>query len=220
MKTYKNKSIVSGLSVDEILNMDYKKLNKLNKSDMQKITGRLVSAGNKRLRRFIESEDISPAVRHILSAGQKGYDAKNKKKADFQKDYEKTKFSTKNKSLQELKEEFKRIKNFMQNETGTRKGWEDVKDRTIDTLEKHGIYIDKKDFNKFWEVYEKFSELDPSVENYAFKYEVLEEIKERLNEYGSIDELAISLSENLSKTYEKNREEVSDIEYGGMFKME
>ena len=219
MKTYKNKSIVSGLSVDEILNMDYKKINKLSKTDMQKITGRLVSAGNKRLRRFIESEDISPATRKILSAGKQGYDAKNKTKEELKEDYENTRFSTKNKSLQELKEEFKRIKNFMQNETGTRKGWEDVKDRTLDTLKEHGIDIDKKDFNKFWEVYEKLSELDPSVENYAFKYEVLEEIKERLNEFGSIDELAINLNSDLSKIYEKNREEVSDIEYGGMFKM-
>ena len=63
-RTYKQPSIVSGMTIQDILNMDNKTFNSLNTSDMRKVVGRLVSAGNKRLRSF-ERAGESLSLIHI-----------------------------------------------------------------------------------------------------------------------------------------------------------
>lgn len=55
---------VSGLSIKDILNMDYDDIRKLSESDLSRITSRLVSSANKRIKRLSQS-DIgleSPAI--------------------------------------------------------------------------------------------------------------------------------------------------------------
>ena len=54
-RVYKQPSLVSGKSVQDILNMDNATFNKLTASEMRKVVGRLVSAGNKRLRHVAKS---------------------------------------------------------------------------------------------------------------------------------------------------------------------
>ena len=184
VRKYKQPSIVSGMSVQDILNMDINTFNKLNKSDLRKVVGRLVSAGNKRLRSFERAGESSPATRHVAKSGGM--------------------FSTKGKDLNALRAEYTRAKNFMQSKTGTRKGWNQVKKETISGLKKHGVEMTDSQFNDVWEAYEDLKELSPEVANRGLKYSVLKDVADMVTDTDkSADEIAMALNENLSKIYEE-----------------
>ena len=183
-RTYKQPSIVSGMSVQDILNMDINTFNKLNTSDLRKVVGRLVSAGNKRLRSFERAGESSPATRHVAKSGGA--------------------FSTKGKDLNALRAEYTRAKNFLQAKTGTRKGWEQVKKETIAGLKKQGVEMTEQQFNDVWKAYEDLKELSPEVANRGLKYSVLKDVADMVTDTDkSADEIATALHENLSQIYEK-----------------
>lgn len=201
-RTYKQPSIVSGMTVQDILNMDNKTFNSLNTSDMRKVVGRLVSAGNKRLRSFERAGESSPATRHVAKSGGA--------------------FSTKGKDLNALRAEYTRAKNFLQAKTGTRKGWKQVKKETIAGLKKQGVEMTEQQFNDVWKAYEDLKELSPEVANRGLKYSVLKDVADMVTDTNkSADEIATALHENLSFIYE----EQAGLEHGvdgvsGFFEIE
>ena len=183
-RTYKQPSLVSGMSVQDILNMDIETFNKLNKSDLRKVVGRLVSAGNKRLRSFERAGESAPATRHVAKSGGA--------------------FSTKGKDLNALRSEYTRAKNFMQAKTGTRKGWKQVRNETIQGLKKQGVEMSENQFEDVWQAYEDLKELSPEVANRGLKYSVLKDVADMVTDTDkSADEIATALHENLSEIYEK-----------------
>ena len=183
-RTYKQPSLVSGMTIQDILNMDNATFNKLNASEMRKVVGRLVSAGNKRLRSFERAGESSPATRHVAKSGGM--------------------FSTKGKDLNALRAEYTRAKNFMQSKTGTRKGWKQVKKETIQGLKKHGVEMTDSQFNDVWKAYEDLKELSPEVANRGLKYSVLKDVADMVTDTDkSADEIAMAVNENLSKIYEE-----------------
>lgn len=183
-RAYKQLSVVSGMSVQDILNMDIETFNKLNTSDLRKVVGRLVSAGNKRLRSFERAGESSPATRHVAKSGGA--------------------FSTKGKDLNALRSEFTRAKNFMQAKTGTRKGWKQVRKETIQGLQKHGVEMNENQFESVWKAYEDLKELSPEVANRGLKYSVLKDVADMVTDTDkSADEIAMAIHENLSQIYEE-----------------
>lgn len=183
-RTYKQPSYVSGMSIQDILNMDIETFNKLNKADLQKVVGRLVSAGNKRLRSFERAGESSPATRHVQKSGGK--------------------FSTKGKDLNALRAEYTRAKNFMQSKTGTRKGWKQVKKETIQGLKKQGVNMTESQFDDVWRAYEELKELSPEVANRGMKYAVLKDVADMVTDTDkSADEIAVAMHDNLSHIYEE-----------------
>lgn len=201
-KNYKQPSIVSGMSVQDILNMDNATFNKLSTSEMRKVVGRLVSVGNKRLRSFDRAGESSPATRHVSKSGGA--------------------FSTKGKDLNALRAEYTRAKNFLQAKTGTRKGWKQVKKETIAGLKKQGVEMTEQQFNDVWQAYEDLKELSPEVANRGLKYSVLKEVADMVtDETKSADEIATAIHENLSQIYEER----AGLEHGvdgvsGFFEIE
>lgn len=183
-KMQRKPSIVYGLSVQDILNLDMDTFNKLGLSDMRKVVGRLVSAGNKRLRNFERVSDISPAVRHVQRSGGA--------------------FSTRGKNLNSLRAEYIRAKNFLQARTGTRKGWQKVKRDTVKALKRQGIGVTAEQLDKMWKAYEELKELDPEVSTKRLKYSVLTDISDMLDD-GRVnpEEIALSLHSRLSELYEQ-----------------
>lgn len=183
-KQYKQPSIVSGLSVQDIINMDINKFNSLNKSDLQKVVGRLVSAGNKRLRSFERSGESSPATRHVTRSGGM--------------------FSTKGKDINELRAEYARAKNFMTAKTGTRAGWKKTKRETIKSLNEKGINLTEKQFDDFWQAYEELKEMNPSVATKGLKYNTLKDIADMVTDNTlTADEIALKMNNEISKIYEE-----------------
>lgn len=199
-RKYKQPSLVSGMSVQDILNMDISVFNRLNLSDMRKVVGRLVSAGNKRLRSFERAGESSPATRYVAKSGGP--------------------FSTKGKDLNALRAEFARAKTFMQSQSSTRKGWKKVKKDTIEGLKKHGVDMTESQFNDVWAAYEDLKELSPEVANRGLKYAVLKDVVDMVTETDkSADEIAQALHDRLDKIYEEQAG-LTDGGVSGFFEIE
>ena len=190
VKEYKQKSIVSGLSVKQILNMDVSEFNKLGKKDLQKITGRLVSAGNKRIRRAREAGVTSPAFAYIENKGL---------------------FSTKGKNLNQLRAEFVRAKNFLESETGTIKGAQKFKAESIEALKREGVNISSETFDDVIKIYETLKRNDPKISERRFKYAVLQEIESLVSSGKDDESVKNKIKKDLDKIYEKEQKE-TDID--------
>ena len=113
---------VKGKTVKQILDMPYYDLKKLTDSEFKVLVGRLVSAGNKRLRRYQAKKGELPNAGSIRKTTQT-----ESGQTTTQQDYEKRKFSTVGKDRTELFEEFKRAKNFMKAQTSSLAGEKSVK---------------------------------------------------------------------------------------------
>ena len=102
---------VSGKSIKDLIDLDIDTINRMSRSDLSKVVSRLVSASNKRIRRAKASgvDELSPAY------------AKERKM-----------FSVKGKNVGQLKNEYKKLKNFLtletssQRKTTTSKGFRQV----------------------------------------------------------------------------------------------
>lgn len=180
---------VSGKSISDITNMDYDTFIRLNTSDMRKVVGRLVSAGNKRLRSFEKAGEISPATKWVERSGGK--------------------FSTKGKNLNQLRAEFRRARDFLSSETGTRKGWDKVKKEVIEKLKEKGkVEITDEQYDDFWKAYEKLKQLDPNVSSKALKYSSLKEIHDEIEDKTEEpEEVAVKIYNRIDQIYEQAEEE-------------
>lgn len=200
-RKYKQPSLVSGMSIQDIMDMDINTFNKLNTSDLRKVVGRLVSAGNKRLRSFERAGESSPSTRYVERSG--GH------------------FSTRGKDLNALRSEYMRAKTFLQSKTGTRRGWKKVKKETISGLRNYGIEINESQFDDVWQAYEELKELSPEVASRGMKYSVLKDVADMVTDDDkSADEIAIALHDNLSRIYEEQAA-LDDVEgVSGFFEIE
>ena len=111
---------VKGLKISDILNIDLDTFNNLSESDLRKITSRLVSASNKRIRRLKEHDINSPALR-----GMGDLDS----------------FSTKldetispQQRVNQLRHTFSQMRSFLTSETSTIKGFKKYSDRIMDAI--------------------------------------------------------------------------------------
>lgn len=182
-RSYKSKSIVSGLSTKDILNMDINTFNKLNVSEMRKVVGRLVSSGNKRLREFErKAETDSPAYNSVMSSG--GF------------------FSTKGKDLNELRSEYVRAKSFFEKKSSTAKQWQDIKKDTVKQLQAKGVNINQRNFGDVLKIYERLKQMDSSVAVRGMKYNVMAEIS-TLSDDLNMEEKILAMMDRLDEIYEE-----------------
>lgn len=194
VRQYKNPSIVSGLSVQDILGMDVAQFNKLNAKELRQITSRLSSAANKRIVNFQKSGEDSPALSDVMQSGGK--------------------FSVRGKNLGELRKEFTRAKGFLEQKTSTVTEWKKVRSRTIKTLEKqHGIKVSKDQFSKFFKVYERLRKEDKSIADRQMRYLVMNTLSDVMkdNPDADIDTLTIEMMKRADEIYETNMETVGDV---------
>lgn len=195
--TYKQQSVVSGMSVQDVLNIDNKLFNSLTESDLRKVVGRLVSAGNKRLRTFERNNTKSPAVGQVMRSGGA--------------------FSTKGKDLAALRAEYSRAKSFLQAKTGTVKQWNKVKQDTIDSMKKRGVEISKNQFDTIFKIYDRLSEVDSSIEDKRYKYKIIDEIsneladaledEEDVDQDSLINDVVSDMMDRITEIYEEEQED-------------
>lgn len=179
-REYKNKSIVSGLSVQDVLNKQPDEFENMADSDLRKVVGRLVSAGNKRLRNFEKRGEKSPAYNAAMRSGGK--------------------FSVAGKDRKGLMNELQRARIFFKNETSSLKRWKEVK---VEYTGKMGVktpqmdengeymytdfnYLDgNNDFSKaVWEMVDRLHEIDPTIVNNQNKYNAAQQIADMAIESG------------------------------------
>jgi flagellar biosynthesis/type III secretory pathway chaperone len=145
---------VTGLSIENILQMN---ITKLNEKELRQITTRLISASNKRIKRMQKAGNISPVVKRQTERG---------------------KFSIANdKNIYDVRETFKQVKNFLQTPSSTLTGWKKQKKLLAQQLEKMGIVTHKEtDWGEVFALYDKLEEINPTLSEY--KYKIAEQIEE------------------------------------------
>lgn len=155
---------VTGLSIKDVAKLDKNIIDKLSKSDLSRVTSRLVSAMNKRIRYLGKSEigRLSPTYqayerRKSSGSGRDGF------------------YSVKGKDTQQLKDLYKQLSKSLTRTTTlesgeeieltTTRGWKKHRQEVLDQL---GTDFggDLETEKKFWELYRKFQEGDPSYKHY------------------------------------------------------
>lgn len=185
-KKYKQPSLVSGKSISDILNMDIREFNQLGLSDLRKVVGRLVSAVNKRVRRFEKAGISTPATRALEKSGGM--------------------LSTKGKDLNQLRTEYARARDFLNMETSSRKGYEDVKKKTVETLRARGVDVTTDELDDIFEVYGRLKEIDPSVTYMSWKYQLISDIAQMDNST-DVQTRIMQAKERYNELYEENQEQ-------------
>lgn len=166
----------------------------LSKEDLKARTQIMASAGNKRIKRAQEKGFSSPSIEAVLKKG---------------------KFSTKDKSFAQLRNEFIRAKQFLQSKTGTLGEFNKFKKKALTQLQKEsGISITPEQFDTFWRAYEELRKNDPQIASKGFKYAVLGEIKDQLDENPdlSVGEIVSNMQDKLDEIYEANQERQTQAE--------
>lgn len=196
---------VKGLSINDIMNLYIEDVLYLNKKDLARITGRIQSAANKRIKRLREKgvAEYSPAI--IRSLGDK------------------VKFSIKGKTRNEILKEFVSIKRFLNAKTSSLSGFKAYKKRIEANIKQP---IDNERMKEMFKIFRKYREGNIGLfhrinslmkqKNYgseqAEKF-IAEELKKGKNE----DDIMKNLDERLHDIYEKLEEQEQQYDEEGEF---
>lgn len=187
-----NKDFIKGKTVQNILDTPLYDLKKMTDSELRTVVGRLVSAGNKRLRRYETKKGELP------NAGRQGT-------------YEERKFSTQGKDRTELMEEFKRAKNFFGAETSSLTGEKNVKTKSQQALnENFGISVSDEDYDIYWKAFDRLKELHPEIDERNYKYTILSHMDKMIEKrkgkpYKSYKTFARAIEKKLDDLYKENQ---------------
>lgn len=190
-RSYKKQSVVSGLTVSQILKMPESKFKKYSLSDQRAIVSRLVSAGNKRLRTFEKYGVESPTVIDVMRSGGK--------------------FSTKGKTNEgALLRELTRARSFLRNPMSTLKEWRKIESKMYESLRERGYDIDKDKMSTLANVLGKLSrERNLTISE---RYNVIGQVDSILgdNEHATVNDIVKTIEKQLDKIYKSTQEDYID----------
>lgn len=172
---------VSGLTIEDVMRLD---INALNERQLRQVTSRLVSAGNKRIRR-LEASDVaqsSPALKQVRDSGGM--------------------FSVQNKNINQLRSEFSRARTFLKLKTSTARGTRKVQNQLFKELGIRRGEMTKDQVATFWDMLHKLKQSDPN-----FIKEHYEQVKKEIGEIVinrptlSPDEILVKLKQRIDEIY-------------------
>lgn len=173
--------------------MTPEQFNSLSQKELKGYTQILASAGNKRIKRAQEQGFTSPSIEAVLNKG---------------------KFSTKDKNINQLRNEFMRAKRLLTSKTGTLSEFKKWRAANIESLKQSGINITPDQFDTFWKSYEKLKKDSPELASKGLKYYLLSAIDEMQKEAPeiSVDEITEGINENLDFLYEEEQAQTMQAE--------
>ena len=137
---------VKGMSIHDIMNIDLDTFNKMSEKELKSVTSRLVSAGNKRIRRLKAKDINSPALRSL--GEQDAFSVKLKKDMN------------KKQRVNAIRQEFAKIRNFLSAKTSTIKGYKAYsKKMRKEISEATGIPEKDIDANRLFDTLHKMQEM-------------------------------------------------------------
>lgn len=203
-----SKDFIKGKTVQNILDTPLYDLKKMTDSELRTVVGRLVSAGNKRLRRYESKKGEMPVagskVKRTTVNGKVKYERQNLV-------YEQRKFSTAGKDRTALFEEFKRAKNFFNAETSSLAGEKSIKRESQKVLKSNfGIEVNDIDYDMYWKAFERVKELNPEVDERNYKYTILAHMDKMLEQrkdkpYKSYKTFARAVSNKINALYKEQQ---------------
>lgn len=183
---------VSGMSIDDIMSMDWDDVKRLSRSELAKVTSRLASAGNKRLRRMEKSGiTYSPAYSSAMRGGGN--------------------FSVKGKGVNELRTEFARVRNFLNLKTSTVKGAKEFKKK----FENMTSGLSNNQIGEFFDMLHRLQESDRAFFEDSIRYKIIMEILTNKVKEMSGTELYNYMRKRIDELYEQQADEFMDV--SGMF---
>lgn len=201
-------NFITGKTVQNILDMPLHELNKMTDSELKVVVGRLVSAGNKRLRRYYAKKGEMPVagskVKRTNVNGKVKYERQNLS-------YEQRKFSVAGKDRTALFEELKRAKNFFNAETSSLAGEKAIKRESQRTLKSNfGIEVNDVDYDMYWKAFERVKELNPEIDERNYKYTILAHMDKMLEQrkdkpYKSYKTFARAVSNKINELYKEQQ---------------
>lgn len=179
----------------QLANMDIKDFNRLTFEELKGTVQKMGKLVNRRLAQFEQLDEESPAVSRIEESGGRIY--------------------TKGLSLNQLRKEYVRARDFLKDHTSTVSGWWETKEYIVSGLEKKGVEIGfiRRHWDDFWKAYGKSSELDRYAHSKEYKYQVFDRIIDLMREGRHPDEIATLLKKEITKMYE-NKAELDDSKVG------
>ena len=187
--------ILKGKKWMTIARMDISDVMKLNKDDLRVAVDRLSRQANRRLTTFAAVGIESPATAKAQRSGGR--------------------FSSKGKSFNQLRSEFRRAKDFLAAETSTLEGYRRVQGEVIEGLMKEDVEITEEDYAKFWSAYEKLKSRSPEIANREYKYKVLRHISYLVQDKRTTaSSIARRLENQLDAIYREKEGENDDEYYG------
>lgn len=169
--------------IDELLNIDINDLNRMTKKQLLNVVKRLSKTANQRIYRLEHTKTgtLSPAYHHVEKRGEN--------------------FGVKGKTLNQLRNEYVDVKNFLKMKTSTVSGWNEVRKETYNRI---GTDFEGIDEVRFWNLYRKLEQLDyASIQNIGSTtaQRMLRQELEQNN--GDDDDILSSMEKRVTGEYEK-----------------
>ena len=201
---------VSGLSIEDIMDIPFEMLNKLNRRDLAKITSRLASTANKRIKRLLNSEygEVSRALESIINRVKKSGT---------------TAFSVKGKDVNQLRNEFAQVKNFLNLKTSSVVGTKKVINKTLERLGVDRTNWSNAKNKRFFKIYRKLVEEyggnDEKFKEWYDSKNIQRVLSEKFKWKNKDDDILDIMRKHLDELYEdkeRNDDELDD-EYRDIF---
>ena len=194
---------VTGLSIKDIASLGKNTIDQLSKSDLAKVTSRLVSAMNKRIRYLGKNATgrLSPTYQAYERRKQKGLGRNG-----F--------YSVKGKDPQQLKDLYRQLSKSLNSDVTTVRGWKKHRQNVLDQIG-YDFNNDQEREKKFWELYRKFQEQDPSYKQYRKEIsdKVLTYIANEIgSDYTDSEENVNKIQSKVDQLYEEFMGDESDQE--------
>lgn len=136
---------VGGMSIEQIMNIDLQTFNRMGERELKDITSRLVSAGNKRIRRLEKHDISSPAYRSLGSNVR--FSVKLAKGIDVRQ------------RVNYLRQEFSRARSFLSAKTSTITGYKELQKEIASEIEKQtGFKLGKGQISQVYDILHKAQE--------------------------------------------------------------
>lgn len=184
-----------GVSSESIRKTDIETLNTWDRRTIARAVRRLADTANKRIKLFEEKGLETPAYLNVQKSGGR--------------------FSTKDKTVNQLRTEFIRARNFLGMKTATIKGYEKVKSDFFERVEAttgQKMVLDDDDLNKFWRLYDQMeSDISPFVKGSPQGQKLVYDIF--INNLGkNQEELIKIIKKKFDIYYEEQQEEQRQLE--------
>lgn len=184
---------ITDLTTKDILNIDPSIIYSLNKKDMLVVTNKIVATANRRIRN-LKKDDVgilSPALTSVSKRGG---------------------FSTKNKNLSQLRNEFKQVKSFLEKKSSTIQGFKKIRkkiySKIVDSDESYYTPFDDLEQEKrFWELYRRIEEEQKGGvrvwgKNYG-SMQLQKDLKKLMVKYKRDSTILKHLNEKITQEYEE-----------------
>lgn len=215
-----SRSFVLGKSTGDILNVDFNEWNQWGERELRQVVSRLADTANKRVKSLQAKGENPPVLgRYTDDKGQ-------------------VRFSTKDKNFNQLKSEYARLKDFLEDETSSLKGWQEVRQKSIEGLKEKGIDIvsdikaklasERPDlspssaeykellrqkirdrYDLFWRTYDRVCQVHPSAREGSEKYDVMQMLSDKIIRTTDIDALLQEMLKDATTAYEERQEAMS-----------